>query len=158
MRILGGGAGGVKGNSDLDASASAGTSDGEGEGENTGIIDFWCLYFMLKIGWYIQAVWSMRAVVLRKNLGKCVISPLMEHRRKAILLVPSHSLFRFPLVLPLFWDVSMLDSPLPPSLLFMLVDVSISLPPLHLSTSQFHPPPSPSSPIFLLKEWLSPQF
>lgn len=23
---------------------------------NTGVIDFWCLYFMLKIGRYIQAV------------------------------------------------------------------------------------------------------
>lgn len=57
-------------------------------GENTGVIDFWCLYFMLKIGWYIQAVWSMGAVVLRKNLSKCVISPLMEHRRKAIPLIP----------------------------------------------------------------------
>lgn len=60
---------------------------GEGR-ENTGVIDFWCLYFMLKIGRYIQAVWSMGAVVLRKNLSKCVISPLMEHRRKAILLIP----------------------------------------------------------------------
>lgn len=38
----------------------------------------------------------MRAVVFRKNPGKCVISPLMEHREKAILLIPlAPSLFFF---------------------------------------------------------------
>lgn len=49
-----------RGDSDVDASAFARRSDRElqmGEGrKNTGVIDFWCLYFMLKIGWYIQAV------------------------------------------------------------------------------------------------------
>lgn len=116
-------------------------------GENTGVIDFWCLYFMLKIGWYIQAVWSMRAVVLRKNLSKCVISPLMEHRRKAILLIrpsPSPS-FSFCLSFELF-PCSLLPS-LPP-ILFMLLDVSISLPALHLSTF-------PVFFFFFFKEWLS---
>ncbi len=39
--------------------------------------------------WLVHpVVWSMGAVVLRKNLSKCVISPLMEHGRKAILLIP----------------------------------------------------------------------
>lgn len=33
----------------------------------------------------------MDAVVYRKNLGKCVISPLTEHSRKAILLFPPSS-------------------------------------------------------------------
>lgn len=46
--------------SDVDASTFARKSDRElqmGEvSENTGVIDFWCLYFMLKIGRYIQAV------------------------------------------------------------------------------------------------------
>lgn len=46
--------------SDVDASTFVRRSDGEpqiGEvRENTGVIDFWCLYFMLKIGRYIQAV------------------------------------------------------------------------------------------------------
>lgn len=38
--------------------------------------------------WLVHpVVWSMGAVVLRKNLSKCVISPLMEHRRKPILLI-----------------------------------------------------------------------
>lgn len=74
---------------------------GEGRG-NTGVIDFWCLYFMLEIGQYIQPVWSMRAVVLRKNLSKCVISPLMEHGRRAILLIPSCSLPAPGHSLPLF--------------------------------------------------------
>lgn len=46
--------------SDVDASTFVRKRDrklqmGEGRG-NTGVIDFWCLYFMLKIGWYIQAI------------------------------------------------------------------------------------------------------
>ena len=49
-----------RGDSDIDASTFVRASDRElqmKEGrENTGVIDFWCLYFMLKIGWYIQAV------------------------------------------------------------------------------------------------------
>lgn len=62
------------------------------------------------------------AVGLRKNLSKCVISPLMEHRRKAILLIP-----------PFSCSFGLFSHSLPP-LLFMLFDVSISLPALHLST------------------------
>lgn len=46
--------------SDVDASTSENehvrSADGRREGENTGVIDFCCLYFMLKIGWYIQAI------------------------------------------------------------------------------------------------------
>lgn len=64
----------------------------------------------------------MGAVVLRKNLSKCVISPLMEHRGKAILLIP-----------PFSCSFGLFPHSLPP-LLFMLFDVSISLPALHLST------------------------
>lgn len=49
-----------RGDSDVDASTFVRKSVRElqmGEGrENTGVIDFWCLYFMLKIGWYIQAI------------------------------------------------------------------------------------------------------
>lgn len=46
--------------SDVDASTFVRRSDREPQiaqgRENTGVIDFWCLYFMLKIGWYIQVV------------------------------------------------------------------------------------------------------
>lgn len=106
-------------------------TDSRRERENTGVIDFWCLYFMLKIGRCIQAVWSMGAVVLRKNLSKCVISPLMEHRRKAILLIP------LSLVL-----LGCFHTPFLPS-------SSCSL------TSPFHYQPSIYQPFPLLKEWLS---
>ena len=106
---------------------------------------------MLKIGWYIQAVWSMRAVVLRKNLSKCVISPLMEHRRKAILLIPPSlrlplPLFHF-LFLPLFWVVSTLPPSFPPS------------PPLHAPWCLHFITSPPSINLscffFFFKEWLS---
>lgn len=77
------------------------------------------------------AVWSMGAVVLRKNLSKCVISPLMEHRRKAILLIP------LSLVL-----LGCFHTPFLPS-------SSCSL------MSPFHYQPSIYQPFPLLKEWLS---
>ena len=90
------------------------------------------------------------AVVLRKNLSKCVISPLMEHRREPIILIPlplSLS-FSLPHSLSLVPFLSLPDyCPLPNScsLLFMLLDVSISLLPLHLSILFF----------LSFKEWLS---
>lgn len=96
---------------------------------NTGVIDFWCLYFMLEIGRYIQPFWSMRAVVLRKNLSKCVISPLMEHGRRAILLIPSCSLPAPGLSPPLF-------PPSPPSASCSLMS------PFHYQPSIYQPLPS----------------
>lgn len=110
--------------------------------------------------WLVHpVVWSMGAVVLRKNLSKCVISPLMEHRRKPILLILQCLSLSFTLSLSVSF-CPYEDSTGPTGLHLPLSISSFSPPPLLSSFSCFLMSPFHYGPsiyqLFSGTEWLSP--